>query len=116
SQTLNALNLYNPNSSAEVVPVGTDSVLNLGTKKRYTFYTPTNGVGTRAFTVSIDTIRLTSQRVREDNTNSVTPQTTAVERMFTNKSFSYPAFIPRPGKNDLRPIKLGDSPVTVGAT
>src|SRR5690606_36417730 len=44
SQTLGALNAYNHNSSAFVVPVGTDSVLNLNTKKRYTFYTPTNGV------------------------------------------------------------------------
>lgn len=116
SQTLGALNVYNHNSSASVVTVGTDSVLNLNTKKRYTFYTPTNGVGTRAFTVAIDTIRLTSQRVREDNTNSVTPQTTAVERMFTNKTFSFPGFIARPGKSYFLSIKLVESPVTVGTT
>ncbi|WKK59472.1 hypothetical protein [Sphingobacterium sp. BN32] len=117
SQSISSLTrVYNHNSSAYVVPVGTDSVLNLNTKKRYTFYTPTNGLETRSFTVTIDSIILTSQRVNEDNTNSVTPQTTAVERMFSNKTFSFPGFVARPGKSYLLSIKLVESPVTVGNT
>ena len=101
--------VYNHNSSAYVVPVGTDTVPELNWKKRYTFYSPVNSVS-KPLTISIDTMRITSKRLRD--TDGAAGD---VVRTFTNNEFAFNSFIAQPGKSYFVSIKLVESAIPMGS-
>lgn len=101
----------NPHADGYSVPIGQDSVRGLDFKRRYTFYTPSDGVSSRELIVSIDELHLRSSRVREDNG--------ALEdriRQFNGLTFRFPGFIPKAGKSYFVSIKLVESAITIGTT
>ncbi|QBR11220.1 hypothetical protein [Sphingobacterium sp. CZ-2] len=101
--------VYNHNSSAYVVPVGTDTVPELNWKKRYTFYSPVNSVS-KPLTISIDTMRITSKRLRDTDGAA-----TDVVRTFTNNEFVFNSFIAQPGKSYFVSIILVESAIPMGS-
>ena len=101
--------VYNHNSSAYVVPVGTDTVPELNWKKRYTFYSPVNSIS-KPLTISIDTMRITSKRLRDTDGAAID-----VVRTFTNNEFAFNSFIAQPGKSYFVSIKLVESAIPMGS-
>jgi len=100
--------VYNHHSSGFSVPVGTDSVPKTDWKRRYTFYTPADGETARALNISLDTLQLRSERLK-DSDGSVDYRT----RTFYNTVFSFPAFIPQAGKSYFLSIKLVESAILI---
>lgn len=114
-QSINPLvaskNVYVHHNAAYQVPLDVDTVLDVNTKRRYTFYTPTNGTTSRKLVVSIDTLKVTSQRLA-DTDGSIG----YVERQFYGKTFEFPTFVAMPGKSYFVSIKLVESAITIGTT
>ncbi|WP_312136962.1 hypothetical protein [Sphingobacterium sp.] len=104
-------NVWVHHNAAYQVPVDTDTVLDANTKRRYTFYTPTDGTTSRKLVVSIDTLKVTSQRLA-DADGSIG----YVERQFYNRAFEFPTFVAMPGKSYFVSIKLVESAITIGTT
>lgn len=104
-------NVYVHHNAAYQVPLDVDTVLDENTKRRYTFYTPTDGATSRSLVVSIDTLKITSQRLA-DADGSIG----YVERHFYGKTFEFPTFVAMPGKSYFVSIRLVESAITIGAT
>ncbi len=111
STSIGANNVYNHHSSGYSVPVGVDTVPKPDWKRRYTFYSPTDGKTARTFNISLDTLRIVSERL--EDANGAPGQRT---RSFYGTTFSFPAFVPLPGKSYFISIKLVESPIRIGST
>lgn len=111
STMISALNVYNHHGSGFSVPVGTDSVPEADWKRRYTFYTVANGTAPVNLVVSLDTLKIKSERLSEYGDNPY-----YLEREFYNRAFSFPNFIPQPGKSYFISIKLVESAIPIGNT
>ncbi|WP_409149499.1 hypothetical protein [Sphingobacterium sp. BS-2] len=111
TKTINSFNVYNHHGSGYSVPVGTDSVTVADWKRRYTFYTVANGSTPVNLVVSLDTLRISSERISEFDGRSY-----FVERNFFSRDFSFPNFIPQAGKSYFISIKLVESAIPIGST
>ncbi|WP_313189077.1 hypothetical protein [Sphingobacterium sp.] len=111
SNMINAFNVYNHHGSGYSVPEGTDSVPEADWKRRYTFYTVANGSAPVNLVVSLDTLRISSERISEFDGTSY-----FVERNFFGRNFIFPNFTPQAGKSYFISIKLVESAIPIGNT
>ncbi len=110
TKTINTFNVYNHHGSGYSVPVGTDSVTVANWKRRYTFYTVATGSTPVNLVVSLDTLRISSERISEFDGTSY-----FVERNFFGRDFNFPNFIPQAGKSYFISIKLVESAIPIGS-
>ncbi|MCT1530910.1 hypothetical protein M3B46_07895 [Sphingobacterium daejeonense] len=109
SPDIGQYNVSNPHEMGYSVPVGVDSVTEVDWKRRYTFYTPAIGEA-KPLHASIDRLWIKSNRLQEDG------GTADINRLFSDRTFSFANFKAEAGKSYFISIKLVESAIQIGNT